>query len=185
LKGILSLSLFFAATGWGIYKLVSMAFEATTPYIMMDAGTNCTRGPIGELITPNTTNGLMQPIHLGILEPHISSTPLFGFQLDWAVDSPEALDMRMGRRSAVIGAWVQLNESGYEKNMLAWYPKAIAEQAKKVGGVPSILLVTVRPTYVSFVKMSIANVCIDVPWTRFGNRILMTWRHNWQRSIIR
>jgi len=148
LKGFISISLFLAAAGWGIYKLVTMAVYARTPVSLADSGASCVRDPIGELISPNATNGITKPIHLGMLEPHVSSMPYFGFQMDWAVDTPEKLDLRMGRRSAVIGAWVQWNATGYEKNMLAWYPKAIADQAKKVGGVPSILLVTIRPTYV-------------------------------------
>lgn len=95
--------------------------------------TNCSKVPDGYAVGLET------------LEPSTPYAPLFGFQMDWAKDTPMNITKRVGRRPGIYGAWLHIDSTGYDKAMLDWYPKLLIQQAREMGGDPSVLLVTLLP----------------------------------------
>jgi hypothetical protein len=84
------------------------------------------------------------PASLAILEPS-GNLPLFGFQMDWAIDTPTLLSRRVGRRPAIYGAWLHIDANGWDREMMDWYPKELVAQAMEEGGDPSLLMITLLP----------------------------------------
>ncbi|KAI9018834.1 hypothetical protein DFJ74DRAFT_708053 [Hyaloraphidium curvatum] len=114
------------------YRIATMASETAVANAGYTSSTNCSLPPAG------------YPPKGALLEPS-SGGPLFGFQMDWAIDTPQLLAARIGRRPAIYGCWVHIDSRGYDAEMLDWYPKVLLAQAKEEGGDPSLLMVTVLP----------------------------------------
>ncbi|KAJ3407945.1 hypothetical protein HDV05_005227 [Chytridiales sp. JEL 0842] len=73
------------------------------------------------------------------LEPE-PGTFLWGFSLDWAVETPVMVrDKLGGKRPAVINSFVYVNDTAFEKDMILW----MAEQTSYIG---AMLQLTVMPT---------------------------------------
>jgi hypothetical protein len=131
------------------------------------------------------------------LEPPWTGKPYIGFNIDWAVDTPMALETRLKHRSSIVGAFLHIDNEKWEKGMLEWYAMTLKKQAQEAGrGVPaSTLLVALMPDvaleliplnlFEEFAEYcAIINYKYGVPlMIRFGHEMNGNWNPYGQRPI--
>ncbi|KAI8894681.1 glycoside hydrolase superfamily [Globomyces pollinis-pini] len=64
---------------------------------------------------------------------------LFGFSLDWAIDTPEQLVSRLGQKPPLINTFVKINATDFESGMIEW-------QAQLLHNLGMIMELTLEPT---------------------------------------
>ncbi|KAI9030385.1 glycoside hydrolase superfamily [Hyaloraphidium curvatum] len=81
------------------------------------------------------------------LEPP-GSAPMVGFSIDFQVDTPDALESRLGRQPAVVGSFIKITASDYEADMLLWKAQLLRQNARRHSPptAPSLMHVALMPT---------------------------------------
>lgn len=137
LRVLFSLLLASSVTFGISFRIFRMKSSLEVENLGFSTVTDCSILPAGYSSPP--------PSVLSPLEPAAENAPIFGFQMDWAIDTPINISKRIGRRPGIYGAWLSIDDKGWDRAMLDWYPKMLLHQAEVEGGEPSLLMVTLLP----------------------------------------
>ncbi|KAI8929100.1 glycoside hydrolase superfamily [Entophlyctis helioformis] len=107
------------------------------------------------------------------LEPPLG-TFVLGFSLNWAIDTPEKLVARTGKRPAIYNTFIRLSATDFQKNILNWN----AQEVGKVGAMLEVTLMPVVPveTIPSTLLWEVATFMREIN-SKYGVPVFLRYGH--------